>query len=71
MANFVPGPKMIQFLPFKVARRCWSGNDNAKLTVGRAMAAEKRLKVTVPYTVEDENLIRHALDSTGVTNGSS
>ncbi|CAB4001762.1 urocanate hydratase, partial [Paramuricea clavata] len=54
-----------------VARRCWSGNDNAKLTVGRAMAAEKRLKVTVPYTVEDENLIRRALDSTGVTNGSS
>ena len=52
-----------------VARRCWSGNDNARLTVDRAMAADKRLNVTVPHRVEDENLIRRALDSTSIQNG--
>lgn len=36
-----------------VARRCWSGNDNARLAIERAMEADPRLRVTLPNAVDD------------------
>lgn len=36
-----------------VARRSWSGNSNAYDTIKRAMESEPRLKVTLPYSVDD------------------
>ena len=35
------------------------------------MAADEKLNVTVPNRVEDENLIRHALDSASIKNGAT
>ncbi|XP_046840501.1 urocanate hydratase-like [Xenia sp. Carnegie-2017] len=46
-----------------VARRCWSGNENAKLTTEKAMAADQLLKVTVPFAVENEDVIKRAMNS--------
>jgi hypothetical protein len=35
------------------------------------MAADERLNVTVPHNVEDEDIIKRALDSTTLKNGAS
>ena len=40
-----------------VARRAWSGNDNAQSTIKRAMEADHKLKITVANKVENKNLI--------------
>jgi len=37
-----------------VARRCWSGNDNARLAIQRAMEADPRLRVTLPNAVNPD-----------------
>lgn len=39
-----------------VARRSWSGNDNAKETIVAAMGQVNGLRVTVPNAVEDESI---------------
>merc|ERR1719367_1044915 len=40
-----------------VARRSWSGNDNAKKTIGRAMEKDSKLRVTKAHSVEDDQLL--------------
>lgn len=45
----------------QVARRCWSGNSNAYETICQAMEKEKKLKVTLPYKVVDDNILEQAL----------
>ncbi|XP_065332737.1 urocanate hydratase-like [Cloeon dipterum] len=40
-----------------VARRCWAGNDNARLAIKRATAADARLRITLPNQVEDESVL--------------
>lgn len=40
-----------------VARRCWAGNDNARLAITRAMAADAALAVTMPHALEDESIL--------------
>ncbi|KAK4310664.1 hypothetical protein Pmani_017791 [Petrolisthes manimaculis] len=45
-----------------VARRAWSGNDNAEATITRSMTLDQRLKVTLPHHA-DQTLISRALDS--------
>ncbi|XP_066472887.1 urocanate hydratase [Tiliqua scincoides] len=44
-----------------VARRCWSGNNNAYETICQAMEKDKKLKVTLPYKVVDDNILEQAL----------
>ncbi|XP_013408281.1 urocanate hydratase [Lingula anatina] len=44
-----------------VARRSWSGNAYAEETICRAMDQNERLKVTVPYHVQDESILDRAL----------
>ncbi|XP_060095648.1 urocanate hydratase isoform X2 [Heteronotia binoei] len=44
-----------------VARRCWSGNDNAYETICQAMDKDKKLKVTLPHKVVDDNILKQAL----------
>ncbi|XP_069499114.1 urocanate hydratase [Ambystoma mexicanum] len=44
-----------------VARRCWSGNSNAYDTIRRTMEENSKLKVTLPYHVQDELLLHNAL----------
>uniref|UniRef100_A0A8D0DGT0 Urocanate hydratase n=1 Tax=Salvator merianae TaxID=96440 RepID=A0A8D0DGT0_SALMN len=44
-----------------VARRCWSGNNNAYETISQAMKNEKKLKVTLPHKVLDDNILEQAL----------
>merc|ERR1711992_451964 len=36
-----------------VARRAWSGNENAKITIARAMNNDSKLRVTMPHSVLD------------------
>ncbi|KAH0630186.1 hypothetical protein JD844_012899 [Phrynosoma platyrhinos] len=43
-----------------VARRCWSGNNNAYETICQAMEKEKKLKVTLPHVVADVNILEQA-----------
>ncbi|MCA9667342.1 MAG: urocanate hydratase [Myxococcales bacterium] len=43
-----------------VARRAWAGNDGARFSIAQAMAAEPRLKVTLPEQA-DERMVRAAL----------
>ncbi|KAL8212604.1 UNVERIFIED_CONTAM: Urocanate hydratase [Gekko kuhli] len=44
-----------------VARRCWSGNDNAYETICQTMDKDKKLKVTLPHKVVDDNILKQAL----------
>lgn len=44
-----------------VARRAWSGNDNAEVTIARSMTQDQRLKVTLPHHA-DPSLVARALD---------
>lgn len=39
-----------------VARRAWSGNDNAEFTIRRTMEAEPTLRVTLPNHASDDLL---------------
>ena len=40
-----------------VARRAWSGNDNAQNTIKRAMEADHKLKITVANKVQNKDLL--------------
>lgn len=42
-----------------VARRSWSGNQNAQETIQNAMNYVSGLKVTVPHQVTDESILAH------------
>ncbi|XP_043199575.1 urocanate hydratase-like [Amphibalanus amphitrite] len=44
-----------------IARRSWSGNDNADLAIGRAMEAEPLLRVTRAHRVREDTLLEEAL----------
>lgn len=44
----------------KVARRAWCGNSFAQSTISRAMKDDEKLKVTVPYQIEDINALAKA-----------
>lgn len=44
-----------------VSRRCWAGNENARLALQRTMDAEPNLKVTMPNKIEDDSLLERAL----------
>jgi len=44
-----------------IARRSWSGNENADLAITRAMDAEPLLRVTRAHRVTDEGLLEKAL----------
>ncbi|MED6281829.1 Urocanate hydratase [Characodon lateralis] len=44
-----------------VARRCWSGNTNAYETIQRTMEEIRQLRVTMPFPVQDEDLLDRAL----------
>ncbi|XP_004068534.1 urocanate hydratase [Oryzias latipes] len=44
-----------------VARRCWSGNLNAFETIQRTMKENKQLQVTMPFPVQDEQVLDRAL----------
>merc|ERR1712241_1623539 len=46
-----------------VARRSWSGNENAKKTICRAMAQDGKLRVTMPHSVLDTDLLERAVSS--------
>ncbi|CAH1783441.1 unnamed protein product [Owenia fusiformis] len=46
-----------------VARRCWSGNDNARQAINEAMKQNNKLKVTVPHKVEDTAILDCAFKS--------
>jgi len=46
-----------------VARRAWTGNQNALDTIKKAMDQEEKLVVTMPQQVQDENLIERSLKS--------
>jgi len=41
-----------------VARRCWSGNDNAYETIKLAMRSDDRLRVTLPNRVIQADLLK-------------
>lgn len=45
----------------QVARRCWSGNTNAYETIERTMEEQRQLRVTMPFPVQDENVLERAL----------
>jgi len=45
-----------------LARRAWARNPGARFAVGRAMAAEGRLRVTLPHEA-DAGLVREAVQS--------
>merc|ERR1719273_2932656 len=46
-----------------VARRSWSGNENAKITIARAMNNDSKLRVTMPHAVSDTSLLDRAVSS--------
>jgi urocanate hydratase len=54
-----------------VARRSWSGNENAKKTIDRAMARNNLLQVTMPHAVLDISVISRAVDLAKACSGSS
>jgi len=54
-----------------VARRSWSGNENAKKTIDRAMARNSLLQVTMPHAVLDISVISRAVDLAKACSGSS
>ena len=45
----------------KVARRAWTGNQNAIDTIKKAMDQEDKLVVTMPQQVKDDSLIERSL----------
>ncbi|XP_054709918.1 urocanate hydratase-like [Uloborus diversus] len=46
-----------------VARRCWSGNSNAMVSISQAMQDEPRLEVTLPHDMLDDNLVESILQA--------
>uniref|UniRef100_A0AAY4BZY3 Urocanate hydratase n=2 Tax=Denticeps clupeoides TaxID=299321 RepID=A0AAY4BZY3_9TELE len=44
-----------------VARRCWSGNSFASETIQRTMEDQRQLRVTMPFPVQDEQVLDRAL----------
>uniref|UniRef100_A0A7N6BAG3 Urocanate hydratase n=1 Tax=Anabas testudineus TaxID=64144 RepID=A0A7N6BAG3_ANATE len=44
-----------------VARRCWSGNSNAYETIQRTMEEHRLLRVTMPFPVQDDQVLDRAL----------
>lgn len=44
-----------------VARRCWSGNEYARETMERSMAAVNGLIVTMPSTIMDQLEVDEAM----------
>lgn len=44
-----------------VARRCWSGNSNAYLSITQAIREEPGLEVTLPHEVLDDAIVEAAL----------
>ena len=42
-----------------VARRAWSGNDNAQTTIRRAMEENHKLKITVANKVQNRDLLEN------------
>ncbi|OCT85794.1 hypothetical protein XELAEV_18023965mg [Xenopus laevis] len=44
-----------------VARRCWSGNQNAYDTIVRTMEENQNLRVTLPHAVKDKSVLALAL----------
>lgn len=45
-----------------VARRAWSGNDNAEATIARSMTQDSRLKVTLPHHADPALVARATAD---------
>lgn len=41
-----------------VARRAWSGNENAEATISRSMEQDPRLRVTLPHQADDKLVAR-------------
>lgn len=48
-----------------VARRSWSGNENARKTIYRAMSRDGRLRVTMPHPVSDLAIVSSAIAKAG------
>merc|ERR1711971_567349 len=46
-----------------VARRSWSGNENAKKTISRAMVQNPKLRVTMAHAVSDVSMLERAVAS--------
>ena len=59
--------KMVIFF----SNRSWSGNENAKKTIDRAMARNSLLQVTMPHAVLDISVISRAVDLAKACSGSS
>lgn len=57
--NFI----LFYFVIFQVARRCWSGNNNAMVSISQAIQEEPGLEVTLPHEVLDDAIIETALQS--------
>ena len=51
---------IVHYLFRKVARRAWCGNSYAQSTISRAMKDDEKLKVTVPFQVEDITALARA-----------
>ena len=45
------------YLNVQLSRRSWSGHPLAKETVCAAMAAQPKLRITIPHEVADSSLI--------------
>merc|ERR1719454_1625451 len=46
-----------------IARRAWAGNDNAKITIARAMVQNPKLRVTMAHAVSDMSVLERAVAS--------
>uniref|UniRef100_A0A9J8AV11 Urocanate hydratase n=1 Tax=Cyprinus carpio carpio TaxID=630221 RepID=A0A9J8AV11_CYPCA len=44
-----------------VARRCWSGNANAYETIQRTMEDQRQLRVTMPNSIQEDQILDRAL----------
>lgn len=53
----------------EVARRCWSGNENAREAIQQSMQANESLRVTLPYTIEDPLLLVTLVSSSTTPKG--
>ena len=42
--------------------RSWSGNPNAQRTIRRTMEMNPRLRVTLPFDVQDQDVVRCAVN---------
>ncbi|XP_059143399.1 urocanate hydratase-like isoform X2 [Physella acuta] len=45
-----------------VSRRCWAGNQHARSTIQQTMRDNPNLRVTIPYEIEDTDLLDKALN---------